>query len=444
MTLAPDDGLARGIAWGLLAAEDWTADALQAAVTRTLGRPCEWAGRVVGPVLAAYREPPTDRPDELARFLLLATPLTEIAHAVRQEHEPLRVRVLAPVPGRMGRRRWPVPDLPDLVALARLLEVPLDQLDWLADTARLQRRSPPGPYQAFEHRWRSRPHAAPRLLEAPGPLLRAVQRRILDRILAWVPVHPAAHGFVGGRSAITNAARHVGAPTVVALDLRSFFSTITAARVGGLYRTMGLPEAVVRVLTGLSTHATPGWVLSGMPAGGDPSERHRLRATLRSRHLPQGSPTSPALANLACFSLDHRLQRYAETAGLVYSRYADDLTFSGPVARPAALLATVSTIIVAEGFVVHPGKSRVRRTGERQTVTGIVTNRRPGIARSDRDRLRAVLHDARRHGPEAANRERHPHFREHLHGRITWVESVSPVQGRRLRAQYEAIVWPER
>ncbi|WP_133755298.1 reverse transcriptase domain-containing protein [Naumannella halotolerans] len=100
-------------------------------------------------------------------------------------------------------------------------------------------------------------------------------------------------------------------------------------RVGGIFAQLGYPEPVVRALTGLSTHRVPGAVLRAMPAGGDSTARYRLRALLRAAHLPQGSPTAPALANLACFRLDRRLAGYAERSGLVYTRYVDDLTFSG-------------------------------------------------------------------------------------------------------------------
>lgn len=437
------EALARGLAWGLLPASSWTETGVRTAAARTLGARHRWLPKIVDPVLAAYRTPPTDRPYELTRFLLSSTPLVQIAREARARGKPLRIRVLTPVPGQLGRRRWPVPEISDLVELAGLLEVPAEQLDWLADVNGRQRRTPPGPFHTYEHHWLPRPGAVPRLLEAPTPILRAILRRTLDRILAWVPVHPAAHGFAAGRSAITNASCHTRSATVVGLDLRTFFATITAARVNGLYRAMGYPEAVAWTLTGLSTHRTPLWALTAMPVGGDPSARHQLRAALRAPHLPQGAPTSPALANLACFTLDRRLQGYATACGLTYSRYADDLTFSGAAVRAAALVAAVSRIAREEGFMINGVKTRVLTAGRRQTVTGIVTNHRPSTPREDRDRLRAVLHQARVHGPEAANRERHPDFREHLHGRVSWVESVNPAQGHRLREQYDKIIWPD-
>ena len=158
---------------------------------------------------------------------------------------------VATVPGQMGVRRWPVPEIDDLVGLATLLELPLDQLLWAADVRGLQRRTAPGPLHLYRHRWVARPGAVPRLLESPTPLLRAVLRRVLDRILCWVPVHPAAHGFVRGRSALTNAQLHLGADPLVCLDLKTFFATITAARVNGLYTSMGYSEAVAWTLTGL-------------------------------------------------------------------------------------------------------------------------------------------------------------------------------------------------
>lgn len=438
----PAEHVARALAWGFLAAPVWIDTALVATAETTLGRRYRWMKRVVRPVLATYHRPPTDRPEALARFLLTHTPLREVLAAQAHRAAPVRVRQLALAPASMGPQRWPVPQIDDLAALADLLELPLEQLAWAADAQGLQRRTPPGPLHLYRHHWVERPNTVPRLLESPTPLLRAMLRRVLDKVLVWVPVHPAAHGFVRGHSAVTNAIEHLAAPTVLCLDLRTFFATITAPRINGVFRSMGYPESVARTLTALTTTQTPVRVLTTMPSGGGSSQRHLLRSRLSARHLPQGAPTSPALANLTCFGLDQRLAGYAAAAGLTYTRYADDLTFSGDRLEAARLVRAVGTIVGEEGFALNPGKTRIRGPHQRHEVTGVVVNQRPNVPREYYDQLRAVLHDVQRHGVDAANRDGHPSLGRHLDGRIGWVESVNPRRGARLRAQYDAIVWP--
>lgn len=149
------------------------------------------------------------------------------------------------------------------------------------------------------------------------------------------------------------------------------------------------------------------------------------------------------MANLVCFTLDQRLAGYATAAGLTYTRYADDLALSGRKVNAAALIRAVTTIAHQEGFVINTTKTRVRKANQRHEITGLVTNDRLGVPREYHDQLRAVLHDARHNGAELANRARHPHFRAHLDGRVGWVESVNPARGRRLRAEFEAISWPD-
>lgn len=440
----PDLAVARALGWAFLAADEWTVRSLRSAARRTLGPQHPWTTAVARDVLAAHRAAPTDRPYALADLIAGLDSFSSGLQLDRRRGAPVRVRSVPTVPGAMGATRWPVPQVDDLAALASLLQVPLDQLPWLADVQGRQRRSPAGPLHVYRYRWVSRPGAVPRLLEAPTPLLRAVLRRLLGEVLVWVPLHPAAYGFVRGRSALDHARQHVAADVVVSLDLRHFFAAVGAARVAGLFRRMGYPDGVVPTLTGLVTHQTPVRVLSAMPAGGTAGDRAGLRARLRAPHLPQGAPTSPALANLACFVLDRRLAGYAAAAGATYSRYADDLVFSGPSSVPSArLVQAVSRIVAEEGFALNRTKSRVRRSSRRQLVTGIVVNAQLGVPREDEDRLRAVLHDAGRSGPDAANRQRHPDFRAHLEGRVGWVESVNPVRGARLRRQLEAITWPD-
>lgn len=175
---------------------------------------------------------------------------------------------------------------------------------------------------------------------------------------------------------------------------------------------------------------------------GDPEQRFRLIAA----HLPQGAPTSPHLANLVAARLDRRLTGYADAAGMTYSRYADDLTFSGDrtSAHAARVLAAASRIVAEEGFAVNPAKTRIRTRAARQQVTGLVVNEHPTVPRDEYDRLRAILHNAARSGPAAANRDRHPDVRAHLQGRVAWVASASPERGRRLLRQLEAIDWAGR
>lgn len=411
-----------------------------------VGRWHSWLRPTVGAVLDHYPERPADRPLELAR-LIASTPALQEGWAEQHESgRPIRVTRLAAVPTRSLGRRWPVPPAGDLAELAALLQVPVEQLPWLADTRGLQRRTPDGPFQLYGYHWMERPGRLPRLLEAPTPLLRQVLRRLLHDVLDRVPSHDAAHGFVPGRSALSHARRHVGTEVVLTLDLQHFFTAVTRPRTYGVFRTLGYPEPVAHTLAALVTNQAPRWVLRQLPPGGDPSARHRLRSWLRESHLAQGAPTSPALANLICYTLDARLAGYAAALGVTYSRYADDLAFSGPSTLRAdapRLIRAVTKIVADEGFAVNTAKTRVQPAARRQLVTGIVVNQTTGVTRRDYDRLRAILHDATVHGPAVANREQHPDFRAHLTGRVGWVDSVNPVRGARLRAQLDAISWPE-
>jgi len=271
-----------------------------------------------------------------------------------------------------------------------------------------------------------------------------LQRRILHEVLDVVPVHPAAHGFVRGRSAVKGARRHTGAQVVVRFDLTAFFATVPARAVHARFRELGYPEAVAHVLTGLTTHAAPVAVVSAMPPGGSPEDRTAVRQWLSAAHLPQGAPTSPALANLCAAGLDRRLTGLARALDATCTRYVDDLTFSGGPALAAGagrLERAVAAIAAEEGFALNRAKTLVRGAGSRQVVTGIVVNDHPAVARQEYDRLKAVLHNCVVHGPRTQNREGHPDFRGHLAGRLGWFEAVDPVRARRLRERFDAIEW---
>src|SRR4051794_25239684 len=262
---------AAGVATALLAGP-WAVAGMRNRVSTALGssRTPPWVVALVDEVQAAYRDPPVDRPRELAAFL----PQTKAWSARWRRSPPVRVRVWTPQPTAMGRTPWPVTELADLGALARLLDLDLGELAWFADTRGWTRRSA----EPLRHyRWHEVPRRGGgfRLVAAPKPRLKEIQRRLLRHVLAPIPLHASAHGAVVGRSVRSAVGPHAAAAVVLRLDLTAFYPSIPAGRVWGLLRLAGFPEAVAYAITGLVTTVAPVGLTS------DPR--------LRSPHLPQGA-----------------------------------------------------------------------------------------------------------------------------------------------------------
>jgi hypothetical protein len=161
-------------------------------------------------------------------------------------------------------------------------------------------------------------------------------------------------------------------------------------------------------------------------------------------HLPQGAPTSPALANACFYRVDCRLSGLAKSSGAEYTRYADDLAFSGgpDFDRRAERFSThVAVLLDEEGFHVNHRKTGVMRQSVRQRIAGLVTNQRVNVARGDFDLLKAILTNCARQGPASQNRGGVENFRAHLDGRVSFVESVNAGKGARLRRIFERIQW---
>jgi len=409
-----------------------------------LDRRPPWLLPVVRDVLGAYHRPPLDRPRELAAFIAVA-----MERAPRPQVLPDAPRVrrwFTPEPA-MGRRRWPVPDLPSLHAVAEFLGLSDGHLAWLSDVRSSERSVPDERLRNYRYTWLARGERPPRVIESPKHALKAAQRLVLHEILDRIPAHPHAHGFTRGRSALSNAAEHVSQKVVLHADLEDFFASIEARRVYGIFRTAGYPEAVAHLLTALTTNVVAMNAWASVPRPHEPAQlaaHHRLGRRLATPHLPQGAPTSPALANLAAFGLDRRLAGLAAALGGSYTRYADDLTISGGgllLSRAGDVPATIAAIAAEEGFTVNERKSALMTRAGRQRVCGIVVNDHPNVARDEYDRLKAILHNAARDGPAGENRRGVTDFRAHLLGRIGWVESVNPSRGAKLRARFAQIVW---
>jgi RNA-directed DNA polymerase len=239
---------------------------------------------------------------------------------------------------------------------------------------------------------------------------------------------------------------------VLRMDLADFFPTIGRGRVVRLFETLGYPPDVARQLAGLCTNTAPRELWSeelvGISRAGDAEAMRRQSREwerLYARpHLPQGAPTSGAIANLCAFRLDCRLAGLAKRAGADYSRYADDLLFSGEAEfsrRAEHFAAHVAAICLDEGFQVQHRKTRIQRAAARQEAAGVVLNVRPNIRREEYDRLKAILHNCRRHGPASQNRAALADFRAHLLGRIAHVAMLHPERGQRLRTMFDRVAW---
>lgn len=436
--------VAAALAHAFLASADWSANALIAAGAVTMGARRRWLGPLVRSVLAAYHRKPADAPRELASHIAANDAFVLAVARAQEQRKPLKVASYTVSGPELRQGSLAIPGIAGLGQLAEFLGLSQGDLDWFADTKHWNRLARPGLLHHYRYVWRERPGRTPRLLEIPGLRLRAVQRKVLDGLLAPIPLHGAAHGFVPGRSAATGAARHTGAHVVIALDLASFFTNVTAGKVYGALRGAGYPEAVAHSLTGLCTHVVPPHVITAMPPGGTASERFALAQALRIPHLPQGAPSSPTLANIAVRRLDSRLQGWADAAGASYTRYADDLSFSGgpDLARRAdSFVRGAQRIVADQGHSLNSRKTRVRPRGTRQQVTGIVVNERTNAPRRDFDLLKAVLHNCAVHGPESQNRGQHPDFQAQLLGRIVWMEQLNPSRGARLRRDYGRVSW---
>ncbi|GGF32002.1 reverse transcriptase family protein [Williamsia phyllosphaerae] len=334
-------------------------------------------------------------------------------------------------PSSTGRVRDDLPDIYDVEQLAHWLNFTVPELEWFADRGRWLRnaREPLRHYRVFRVEKRD----GFRVIEAPKPRMRETQRRLLRRLVERIPPHPAARGFVRGSSTAAFAWPHTDRPVVLRVDLRHCFESIDARRVRHVFSAAGCSPAIARILTELCTTATPPDAIHGL----DPVHA----GLLRERHLPQGAPTSPHLANLVLRGMDRRLAGFAAHNDLRYTRYGDDLALSGDRMDADRVLWTVLRVVADEGFTVHPAKTRIMHAHQQQRLAGLVVNDRPQVSRADHDALRALLHNAIRTGGAAQNHDGHPDFRAHVYGKIAWIGATSPARRDKLLDMASHVDW---
>ncbi|HCW52765.1 MAG TPA: reverse transcriptase, partial [Clostridium sp.] len=230
-----------------------------------------------------------------------------------------------------------------------------------------------------------------RNIAAPKKILKDSQRKILDEILCKIEVSESANGFIQGKSVVSGAESHIDnkVELLINMDLENFFPTITFERVRGMFQKLGYSGYVSSLLAMICTYCER----MEMEIKGE-----KVYVKTTDRILPQGAPSSPMITNIICSKLDKRLKGLADKYGLVYSRYADDMSFSfgeGNIILNAInkyinlntdkennqddlnvgkIIGIISKIIKEEGFNINNQKTKFLRKNNRQSITGIVIN----------------------------------------------------------------------
>ena len=302
-------------------------------------------------------------------------------------------------------------------------------------------------YREFHIRKRS---GGLRRIVVPTPKLMAVQRWITREILRDRPVHDACFAYVPRRSIVDCARRHVGAGWLLKLDIHDFFESIPERSVYRLFRSLGYQPLVSFELARICTRP---WI--------DPPVGRRQRRTVANwlhrgievyrrqltGYVPQGAPTSPMLSNLVCRPLDEELSAFALREGLVFTRYSDDLTFSGPTSgfsrlRARQLVAEIRRILVRHRFRMHEGKISIVPPGGRKVVLGLLVDReRPRLSRELRSRLEDHVRGIELFGIAAHAEDRgfasKTGMINHIAGLIRFARDVETVFADTLRARFE-------
>jgi RNA-directed DNA polymerase len=240
-----------------------------------------------------------------------------------------------------------------------------------------------------------------RPISEPLPSLKEIQHWILKKILYSIPVSPFAKAYKPNVSLIENIKFHRNQPKVFTLDLENFFPSITIDGVEKIFSELGYCNSISNLLAKLCT---------------------------RNGTLPQGAPTSPTLSNLIFIDADEMIANYCIQKKIRYTRYADDLSFSGDFDEKE-LFVVVKGIIEKMKFKINTAKTKLMTPGNRQTVTGIVVNEKPQVVFHKRNELRQAMYYIQKFGIDEHREYREinqRNFLEHLLGKINFVLQINP------------------
>lgn len=256
-----------------------------------------------------------------------------------------------------------------------------------------------------------------RQIEAPSKRLKEIQRWIKDEIVDKFVVSEYATGFRKNMSIVDNARKHVGKELVINMDIKDFFPSVTYAEILLMFMYIGYRKDVAHLLTKLCTNP--------------------------ENVLPQGSPASPSISNHILLKLDKRLGRLAESVGADYSRYADDITFSGKKGI-ATIIPLVEQIVEEEGFLVNENKTRLQYNNQRQEVTGLIVNNKVAVSSTIEDEIRNAIYFIKKYGVDDHMKHigcNKSFYMEHLYGIAYFINMVDGDKGKKYLAQLDEIIW---
>lgn len=295
----------------------------------------------------------------------------------------------------------------DVLIISETLDVPVNKLYMLSNNYTSRKKHRRSKYENYHmvvihhgivHK--------KRILCVPNAFLKTVQRRILDQYLYQLEESEYSTAYCKGKSLLDNASPHVGKECVLKLDISHFFDSIDDDMVYLVMKRLGLSVPATALLTHLCTYRAK---------------------------LPQGAPTSPYIANLAMKQFDEKLGRWCSERNIAYTRYCDDMTFSGPKAaiRESRIISKVRSMMYRMGFMLNDKKTVFISSSQQQRVTGIVVNEKPVLSRTQRRAIRQEVYYCQKYGAAKSIKRRKLNISpdKYLHsllGRIAFALQIEP------------------
>ncbi len=256
-----------------------------------------------------------------------------------------------------------------------------------------------------------------RIILAPSQPLKSRQHWILKEILNKLPTNECCHGFVQHRSIKTNAEMHINQTQVLCMDIHNFFPSINIDRVFEVFHSIGYTSKVAQALAQLCTH---------------------------NDILPQGAPTSPALANIIFSPIDQQILNAISAKNITYTRYADDLTFSATYDIDF-IISMISDIINTNGFEINNSKTHLMKSPYRKIITGLVVTDTVKVPRYFKRKFNQELYYCEKYGVAShlkkCKSNKKINFKEYMYGKAYYIKMIEPDLGERYLRRLDLIIW---